>query len=316
MTSAHGVVQRFKSLYLSAWPLWTLLVFGSLAAVRFLPEGMVRAAVAAPILLMVPGSLTLGAGFSQSRRPQGTAFLCYAVLLSAVWSAFASLILNVLGVLITADSTYWCLLAVSAVLAILAEARLLLARTEGSHRTGSRPEIRDVDALDTDSDDAEAPADIRGANYYYAIVAVIAGVSLLGGGVYVYDHHPRPSSTGYTWMAWTGPQVKEHIAVGSAGTELHFQIVHRESDTDSFRLSASWQGAPSRPLAKSLTLTIGPDRTFHGALFVPPLPNGCTFRIVVSLTASRQMDPLTKKLSTWSINADVYAPGKSLKVCK
>ena len=50
---------------------WTLLVFASLAVVRLLPGGYTRAAVAAPILLMVPGSLTLGAVFNQRRRPQG-----------------------------------------------------------------------------------------------------------------------------------------------------------------------------------------------------------------------------------------------------
>jgi hypothetical protein len=315
MTSAHRVLRRFKSLWLSAWPLWILLVFASLAAARLLPGGYARVAVATPILLMVPGSLTLGAGFSKHRRPQGTIFVCYAALLSAIWSAFASLLLYVLGVLITADSTYWCLLVVSAVLAIVAEARLLLGRPEGSHRTGSKPGIPDPDPLDTVSDVAEAPADNR-ANYYYAIVAVVAGMSLLGGGLYVYDHHPQSASAGYTWMAWTGPQIKDNIAVGSTGTELHFQIVHRQSDTTTFRLSAAWLGTPSRPLAKSLTLSIGPNRTFQGALFVPPLPDGCTYRIVVSLTASRQVDPLTKRPPTWSINADVYAPGKSLKACK
>jgi hypothetical protein len=316
MTSAHGLLPRFKSLWLSTWPLWILLVFASLAAARLLPEGYARAAVAAPILLMVPGSLTLGATFSQRRRPQGAMFVCYAALLSAVWSAFASLALHVLGVLITADSTYWCLLAVSAVLAIVAEARLLLGRPEGSHRTANKPETPDPLPFDTGSDDAVPPADIRGANYYYAIVAVVAGISILGGGLYVYDHDPHPAPVGYTWMAWTGPQIKGDIAVGSAGTELHFQIVHRQSDTTTFRLSAAWLVTPSRPLAKSLTLSIGPNRTFRGALFVPPLPDGCTYRIVVSLTAARQIDPLTKKLSTWSINADVYAPGKSLAACK
>ena len=144
MTSTHGVLRRFKPLWLSAWPIWTLLAFASLAATRLLPEGYIRAAVAAPILLMVPGSLTLGAVFSVRRSPRGATFVCYAALLSAVWSAFASLALYVLQVLITAESTYWCLLIVSAVLTILAEARLLLGR-QGRGRgvlASPRPWIR------------------------------------------------------------------------------------------------------------------------------------------------------------------------------
>ena len=93
--------------------------------------GYTRAAVAAPILLMVPGSLMLGAVFSQRRRPRGLVFVSYSALLSAVSSAFVSLVLYAGGALVTAESTYWCLLAVSAVLAIVAEARLLLGPQEG-----------------------------------------------------------------------------------------------------------------------------------------------------------------------------------------
>jgi hypothetical protein len=313
VTSADGAPRRFKPLWLLAWPVWILLVFASLAAARLLPAGYIRAAVAAPILLMVPGSLTLGAIFSQRRRPQGMVFVCYAALLSAVLSAFASLTLYVLGVPITANSTYWCLLAVSAVLAIVAEARILLGRPEGSHRTGStNPEPNPFDTASI----AQIQAGIRGASFPYAILASAAGIGLLGGGLYVYDHGSHPAPAGYTTMAWAGPEIKGGIPVGSAGTELHFQIVHHQSNTTIFRLGAVWLGTPSRPLAKSLTLRIGPNRTFHGSLFVPPLPNGCTYRIVVSLTAARQIDPLTKQPPTWSINVDVYAPGKSLKTCK
>src|SRR6266700_4627483 len=87
----HGVMRRLGPLWLWAWPLWTLVVFGSLIPVRLLPEGYARAAVAVPILLLVPGSLTLGAVFSQRLRPRGIAFICFAALLGAVWSAFASL---------------------------------------------------------------------------------------------------------------------------------------------------------------------------------------------------------------------------------
>src|ERR1039458_9711753 len=61
--ATHGALQRFKSLWLSTWPLWALLVFAVLAVVRLLPGGYGRTAASAPILLMVPGSLTLGAIF-------------------------------------------------------------------------------------------------------------------------------------------------------------------------------------------------------------------------------------------------------------
>lgn len=314
MTSNRGVLHGFRSLWLSTWPLWTLVVFASLAAVRLLPAGYARTALAAPILLMVPGSLTLGAVFSQRRRPQGMAFVCYAALLSAVWSAFASLALYVLRVLITADSTFWCLLMVSAVLAIAAETRLLLGRPGKGRRAVRAADRLDSDLPDAEADDAETPA-TRGAGYY-AIVAIVAGVSLLAGALYTYDHLPHPPPTGYTFMAWTGPPITGDIVVGSAGTDLHFQMVHRQSDTTIFQLSAAWLGTPSRPLARSLTLSIGPNRTFQGTLFVPPLPNGCTYRIVVTLTAIRQIDPLTKKPQSWSLDADVHDPRKSLKTCK
>ena len=315
MIGIRGVMRRLGPLWLWAWPLWTLVVFGSLIPVRLLPEGYARAAVAVPILLLVPGSLTLGAVFSQRLRPRGIAFVCFAALLGAVWSAFASLALYAYGVLITADNTYWCLLIVSAVLAIVAETRLLLGWPGRGHRVAGQPETPDPDLSDAEANVAKTRAATRREGYY-AILATIVGVSLLGGGLYAYDHLPHPAPTGYTWMAWTSPQIKGDIAIGSAGAKLGFQIVHHQSDTTNFRLSAVWLGTPSVPLAKSLTLSIGPNRTFRGAIFVPPLPDGCTYRIVVALTATRQIDPLTKKPQTWSINADIHETGKSLKTCR
>jgi hypothetical protein len=117
-------------------------------------------------------------------------------------------------------------------------------------------------------------------------------------------------------MAWTGPAAQRDIAIGSTGTELSFQIVHHQSDNTTFKLSAWWLGTPSQPLAKSVTLSVGTNQTYQGTLFVPQLPNGCTYRIVVSLTAARQIDPLTKKPQTWSINADVHDPTKSSRTCR
>lgn len=315
MTGTRSVLPWIKRLWLPTWPLWTLIVFASLAALRSLPGGYDRAAVAAPILLMVPGSLTLGAVFKQRDRPRGLVFVCYAALLSAIWSAFASLALYVDGELITAESTYWCLLAVSAALAIVAEARLLFGRPGRGRRAVPKPKAMNPDQSDAETDDAETPAPARWAGYY-SIVAVVAGASLLAGGLYAYDHLPHPAPTGYTWMDWTGPPITGNITIGSTGTTLSFEIVHHQAGATNFKLSAAWVGSPSTPLAKPLTFSIGPDQTFRGALFIPPLPNGCTYRIAVKLTAARQIDPLTQKPQNWSINADVRDPSKSSKTCK
>ena len=312
MTATNNSSRRLSQFWLSAWPLWTLLIFASIAAVRLLPGGYGRAALAAPILLMAPGALTLGAVFSPRRRPRGAVFIGCAALLSVIWSGFASLLLYVGHLLITAASTYWCLLIISAALAIGAQARLLLGR--GSGRRVAR-KLSDRDLPDVDADDVETSTASRGGGYY-AAAAILAGMGLLVGALYAYDHLPRPAPVGYTWMAWTGPPVEGNIAVGSAGTKLGFEIVHRQSYTTTFRLTAAWLGTSSRPLARPMTFSIGPDKTFRAALFVPPLANGCTYRIVVALTAARQIDPQTKRLRTWSINADVYSPGKSLKSCK
>ena len=47
-------------------------------------------------------------------------------------------------------------------------------------------------------------------------------------------------------MAWTGPRVAGPIKVSSSGADLHFQIVHRESATTTFRVTATWAGTPPR----------------------------------------------------------------------
>jgi hypothetical protein len=315
VTGNHGFLRRFELVWLSAWPLWALVVFASLAVVHLLPGGDVRAALAAPILLTVPGSLTLGAIFSQRHRPRGTIFVCYAALLSAAWSIFASLTLYACGILIAAASTYWCLLIFSAVLAIVAETRLLLEWPGRGRRVARKPETIDPDLSQAEANDTETPSAAR-TRGYYAVLAIVAGVSLLGGGLYAYDHLPHPASTGYTEIAWTGHQIDGDVAIGRVGSGLGFQIVHHQSVATTFRLSAAWLGTPSRPLAKPVTLSIGPNQTFRGTLFLPPLPDGCTYRIVVTLTATRLINPLTKKLQTWSINVDVHEPSKSLKTCK
>jgi hypothetical protein len=314
VTGQRGVPRRLMFAWLSAWPIWSFVMFASLAAVHLLPGGYIRTVLAAPILLLVPGSLTLGAVLG-ARSPRGVVFVCYSALLGAVWSIFASLALYVDGVLITAATTYWCLLILSALLAIVAEARLLLGRPGRGRRVAGQPDSREVDLSHTEIYDPETQA-VAKRGGYHAFVALAAGATLLGAGLYTYDHLPRPAPTGYTWIAWTGQQVKNGVVVSSPGTKLAFRIVHHQSDTTNFRLTAAWLGTRTQPLAKSLAFSIGPGKTFQGALVVPPIPNGCTYRIVVTLTAIRQIDPMNKKPETWSINADVRDPGKSLKACK
>jgi hypothetical protein len=301
-------------MWLSAWPIWTLIGFAGLGADRLLPAGYTRAAVAAPVLLLIPGSLTLGAFFSGRRRPQAAVFVCYAILLSALWSIFVSLALYALSVRISASSTYRGLLVVSVVLGVVAQARLLLGRPGRGRRAAYKRETPDPDLSDDEVVLSETSPIVK-AKGWYALLAVVAGACLLSGGVFAYEHFSQPVSTGYTLMAWTGPRVNGDIAIGSAGTELSFQIVHRQSGTTTFRLSATWAGVPPRLLAKSLILRIGPNKTFRGRLFVPPLPDGCTYRIVVALTDIRHISPPTRKTGVWFINADVHDPVKSSKKC-
>ena len=103
------------------------------------------------------------------------------------------------------------------------------SRTAGRGRRAAR-RLEVLNRSDDQADDIETPAGAGGAGYY-SIVAVVAGVCLLAGGLYAYDHLPHPAPTGYTWMAWTGPPIEGDIAIGSAGKKLSFQIVHHQSDT-------------------------------------------------------------------------------------
>ena len=107
-------------------------------------------------------------------------FACFAVLLSAVWSAFASLILYVRHVSITADSTYVCLLIVCAMLAIAAQARLMLASPGRGRRVARQPGR--VDPFEAEANEAESPA--ASGTGFYAIAAIVAGVSLFASGLY------------------------------------------------------------------------------------------------------------------------------------
>jgi hypothetical protein len=313
--SLRPLLHGLRLLWLSAWPLWSLVLLACLVFIQSLPEGYGRALVAAPILLMVPGSLTLGAVFSQRVRPQGAAFVACSALLSLLCLAFASLALYVSHVLITAISAYWCVLLISAVLAIASETRVLFGQGKGRRAAGN-PRSLDSDMSGTEDDEVEMTSGARRGAIYHVVAAAILGGGLLAGGLLTYNHLPRPAPKGYTWIAWTGPPMRGPVPVGPGGTKLGFRVVHHQTGTATFRLSAVWLGRFSRPLASSIVLNIGPDKTFRGALFVPPLPDGCTYRIVVALSAVRKTDRSNNVLKSWSINADVHDPSQSLKKCK
>ncbi len=306
MTPVPGRPRRVIRIGRWVWPCCLLVLFGALAATRLIPAGYIRAAVAVPVVLLVPGSLTLGAICGVHRRPNATVFICLAAVLGVAWAAFAPLILYVSGRLITAGSTYLCLLAVCAVLAVLAQVRILI------ERRGAGSQALDPDLPDAQANTAETPA--PGARYY-AIAAIVGGLGLLAGGAYAIDHLPHPAPAGYTWIAWSGPKVSGVMNISPAGIKLPFQIVHQQPDTAAFQLEAQWLGTPSRLLAGPLAVTIGPDQTYHGDLYIPPLGSGCTYRIVLTLTATQPAASASQDPQTWSINADVRDPARSSATC-
>jgi hypothetical protein len=306
VTTVQASLQKLKPLWVSAWPLLVLVLFVCVAGADWLPDSYARAAVAAPILLMVPGSLTLGAIFGADGGPRRVVFVCYSALLSVIWLGIVSLVLYGLGVLLTTESMYWSLFVVCATLATIAQARLGLRQARVSswaaHSTEDpNPGLPSLKAL-------AAPC--------YAIGAVAAGLSLLVGGVFLQAHLSHPASAGYTWLAWERPQGTGEFTVGPAGTKLPFEIVHRQAGHTTFRLSAAWQGHPPGSLAKPIALRLGPNQTFRAALFVPPPPRGCPNRVVITLTATSQLDPYTRRSQSWSINAGVQARGRPRKTCQ
>jgi hypothetical protein len=313
VTGLLATGRRARDLWLAAWPLWAVLLFALLAATRLLPGGPARAVLATPILLTVPGALTLGAVFGRRRRPEGVAFASYTVLLSVIWTVFAALALYVGHILITAVHLYWCLLVISVVLAAAAGARLVLDWQGSGRRVAARPEEADPDLSDAEVQAAQAPQARSGA--LYVAIAAAVGVGLLGGGAYAYEHHRGPAAPGYNWLAWTGRPTAGSIALPSHGAQLPFEIVHHQGRATSFRLTATWLGRPSRTLAPPVTFTIGPDQTYHGTLTVPTLPDRCTYRLQLVLAAAHQIDPLTKGPATWTIDADVYQPGQAPRSC-
>jgi hypothetical protein len=298
--------QRLRPLWSSAWPLLVLVVFACSVAAGWLPGGYARATFVVPILLMIPGSLTLGAVFGAGGGPRRVVFACYSVLLSVTWLGIVSLVLYLLGVLLTAENMYWSLVVVCAALATVAQARLGL-RQAGVNSPG---------AHSTEDLNPGRPGQKAVAAFCYAIAAVVAGLGLLAGGVYLQAHLSHPAPAGYTWLAWEQPRGTGEFTVGSAGTRLPFEIVRRQAGLTTFRLSATWQGHRPGSLAKPITLRLGPNQIFRAALFVPSLPRGCTNRVVITLTATRQLDPYAGRSRSWSINAGVQGQGRPRKTCQ
>jgi hypothetical protein len=301
----------------TAWPCWLLLIFAGLAAARALPAGPERAVIAAPVLLSVPGALTLGA-LLPGRWPPGAWSSCLAAVLSMIWAAFASLGLYLLHVLITAENTYVCLLLVCAVLAFAAQCRLILASpgtpaasAQDDRETGAGLTAGLKTGLTAGLKTGLAAGPKAGLTAGYLLAAVAAGAALLAGGTYAYLHAPHPTPSGYTWIAWSGKQVAGVIPVGDSGMTMPFEIDYQQPGTAAFRLTASWTGTGQpHSLATPVSFRINPGKTMHGVLAIPPPPGGCTFRVVVTLTELGQAHP-----QSWSVNADVRNQARRQNAC-
>jgi O-antigen/teichoic acid export membrane protein len=312
MTVVSDRKGRLKPIVLAAWPILAFVVFAALAVAHRLPTGYVRAAAVLPIILLVPGALAVCAIFGQRRRPLGVVFTGYAMLLSVALLAFVSLGLYMLHILITATSTYWALLVVCSIFAVVAESRLLSeSRTSDwvNGTTGNSPNEGFRNGSNS------APSGEKGRPLV-VLGGTIAGLILLFGGVYYYEHVPHPASPGYTELAWTNAGQRDTVAVGPAGTTLKFEVISQQSTRTRFRLTAEWEGAAlARRLAAPITFSMGPNVTYNGSLFVPPPADGCMYRVVVSMVAIGQMDPLTGHQASWSINANVHKQGSSGNAC-
>lgn len=290
---------RAEPLWRRAWPICFLVIFMALVLVRFMPGGYGRAIVALPIALFVPGALTLGFLLGR-RRLDVVAFGVLAVLLSVLLFCFASLILYALHVSITTTSTFLCLFVICAGLTAGAQRRVSASGIASPDMWVGYP----VSSLD---DDESGSFKAVG----FTLAALIAGVLLLVGGTYSYMHGPHPESAGYTWIAWSGPQVTGTIEVGKSGTVLPFQIEHQEQTTEEYQLTATWTGGGAvHLLAKPITVQLGPGKSMDAELTMVAPPGGCTYRVVVTLTQLKELHP-----QNWSINADVRQRGARLNLC-
>ena len=294
----QGIRLRYRWSY--AWPWYLLAAFAALAFTAVVPGGPARATLAVPVLLGVPGALTLGA--AQARRSvDAVAFCALAVVLSGLWLAFATLILTVFRVPVSGVSAYVCLLLVCCVLAAGASQQLRRrAADEGVTQGGREP----ADVLGVPDEAGASPK--RGA--WYAAGGALAGAALLGGGALAYVSAPHQAPAGYTWLAWSGAKATGVITVGAGGIALPFEITHEEPGTTEYRLTASWTGGgKAHALAPPRTLRVAGDKTVAATLSIPQPPGACAYRVVVTLTELGTARP-----HSWSINAGVRAsPGAS-----
>ena len=286
---------RLRYRWSNAWPGYLLAAFAALALTAATPSGPARAVFGVPVLLGVPGALTLGA--AQARRSvDATAFGALAAMLSALWLAFATLILTVLKVRISGVSVYVCLLLVCCVLTVAAQRQL---RRRAAGQPVVLPAQERADVLSVPDETGAAPK--RGA--WYAIGGVLAGTTLLAGGALAYARAPHQAPAGYTWLAWSGAKANGVTTVGARGATLPFEITHQEPAATDYRLVVSWTGGgQAHALAAPRTLRVGGDKTVRGTLSIPQPPGACAYRVVVTLSEVGAAHP-----RSWSINAGVRA---------
>jgi len=286
---------RVRYRWPDAWPCFLLAAFAALALTAVVPGGPARAVLAVPVLLSVPGALTLGA--VQARRSvDATAFGALAAMLSALWLAFATVILAVFKVRISGVSVYLCLLLVCCVLTAAAQRQLRRHAVDENAMPAGR---RQADVLCVPDEIGASPK--RGA--WYAAGAVLAGVALLAGGAVAYTSAPHPAPAGYTWLAWAGAKANGVIKVGAQGITLPLEITHQEPGTTEYRLTVSWTGdGQAHELAAPRTLRVGGAKVVTATLSIPQPPGACAYRVVVTLTELGTARP-----RSWSINAGVRA---------
>jgi hypothetical protein len=319
--------------WLRVWPAWVDAIFPLLILARLLPVGYLRAVLALPIVLMVPGSLTLGAVFGRHRSAEAPILVAYAALLGVIWLIFISLAMYVAGVKITAVHAFWSLFAASTVAAIIAQVRILVepdpASTEpdpalddagpaldepdpAHERAGQVPAT--AAGADAPDDDTSQPGAQQRRAIYYSVGAIAVGLSILAASVYTWDHIGHPAPAGYTAIAWTGVRNNGVVAIGRGGKDLTFKIIHRQPDTGAYSLEAGFVGQPPRVIAGPLPLRAGPDKTLAGRLHVPSLDTGCTYRLIVTLTA-QQPHAAHAHARSWSINLNVYGLDQPRRGC-